>query len=298
MSAPDARAIPKDVQGRAGGDGHEPLDQSAIIGAVREDVRQTLRSGWIDPALESAAGQPVFFTAAWSAIRPNVGRSFLLLARALRTEATELLSSSRPAPDLRKRLDGELGEEELRRVEEAIRAAHAVTPKVQLVVHALLRAARRERMPGTGREEPPVRRGVPEWQRWMSFQPAPEDAWPVLEQATTVLGLPGPPATLRLLARWPAALTGLWDELGPRAATNGWAPAAHRLRRTVLAGIGSLPHAMELQWMALKERGFTEEARAELVEALAAHDAAMAHHTLIAAFAWQAFGSPEVGVEG
>jgi hypothetical protein len=282
----------------ASGEGHRPVDQTAIIGAVREDVRQTLRSGWIDPALEAAMAQPVFFTAAWSAIRPNVGRSFLLLARALRTDAVEILSSAPGIPDLRKRLDGELGEEELRRIEDAIRAVHAVTPKVQLVVHALLRVARRERMPGTGREEPPVRRGVPEWQRWMSFQPAPEDSWPILEDAGQALGLPLPPATLRLLARWPAALAGLWDELAPRAALDTWAGAAHRLRRTVLAGIGNLPHAMELQWMALKERGFTEDARQQLAERLAAHDAAMTNHTLIAAFAWLAFGSPEVGVEG
>jgi hypothetical protein len=296
MAVSGIHARGKDL--KVSGDGHAAVDQTAIIGAVREDVRQTLRSGWIDPSLEVAAAHPVFFTAAWSAIRPNVGRSFLLLARALRTDAVESLSSSKGAPDLRKRLDGELGEEELRRVEDAIRASHAVTPKVQLVVHALLRVARRERMPGTGREEPPVRRGVPEWQRWMSFQPAPEDSWPVLEDASEALGLPGPPATLRLMARWPAALTGLWDELGPRAASSAWAEAAQRLRRTVLAGIGNLPHAMELQWMALKERGFTDEALQQLTDRLAAHDAAMTHHTLIAAFAWLALGSPEVGVEG
>ena len=66
-----------------------------------------------------------------------------------------------------------------------------------------------DRIPGTGREEAPVRRGVPEWQRWMSFQPAPDETWPVLEQATEALGLTGLPAALRLLARWPAVLTGL-----------------------------------------------------------------------------------------
>lgn len=277
--------------------GARPIDQAAILGAVREDVRQTLRSGWIDPVLEAAAAQPVFFTAAWSAIRPNVGRSFLLLAKALRSEATEAVMAVN-MPDLRKRMDGQLGEEELRRIEDAVRAAHQVTPKVQLVVHALLRAVRRERLSGTGREEPPVRRGVPEWQRWMSFQPAPDEARPVLDEAGGVLELPAVPASLRLLARWPAALGGLWGELASRVRTTSWAAGAQRVRRTVLGGIGNLPHPVELQWMALKERGFSEEARASLAEVLASHDAAMAHHTLIAAFAWAAFGAPEVGVEG
>jgi hypothetical protein len=298
MAASGIHAHGTDSPGSPSKTARGPLDQAAIIGAVREDVRQTLRSGWIDPALEVAAAQPVFFTAAWSAIRPNVGRSFLLLARAMRTDAAESFTSISEPPDLRKRLDGELGEEELRRIEDAVRAAHQVTAKVQLVLHALLRAARRERMPGTGREEPPVRRGVPEWQRWMSFQPPPEETWLVLEEAAEELGLPGLPATLKLLARWPAALTSLSDELGPMSRTPGWTGAALRLRRTVLAGVGSLPHAMELQWMALKERGFTEEARAKLADTLAAHDAAMAHHTLVAAFAWLSFGAPEVGVEG
>jgi len=293
--APGIHASRKDLRDAVAGE-PRPVDQAAILGAVREDVRQTLRSGWVDIALEAAAAQPIFFTAAWSAIRPNVGRSFLLLAKALRSEATEALGAPSP-PDVRKRLDGELGEEELRRAEDAVRATHQVTPKVQLVVHALLRAVRRERVAGTGREEPPVRRGVPEWQRWMSFQPAPEEAWPVLEDAGEALGLPALPATLRLLARWPAALTSLWDELGPVVRSPVWTAGAQRVRRIMLAGIGNLPHPVELQWMALRERGFTEDSRARLAEALVAHDAAMAHHTMVAAFAWSAFGGPEVGVE-
>src|SRR5207237_1414202 len=178
----------KGVQDVAGGE-PRPIDQTAILGAVREDVRQTLRSGWVDAALEAAAGQPVFFTAAWSAIRPNVGRSFLLLAKALRAQA-------------------------------------------------------------------------------------PEEAWPVLEDAGEALGLPALPATMRLLARWPAALTGLWDELGPVVRSSAWTAGAQRVRRTMLAGIGSLPHPVELQWMALRERGFSEDSRARLADALAAHDAA------------------------
>src|SRR5436853_19356 len=127
MAAYGMRASGGDLQMGAPGD-LPPLHHAAILGAVREDVRQTLRSGWIDPALEAAAAEPVFFTAAWSVIRPNVGRSFLLVAKALRSEAIDALGAGGLA-DVRKRLDGELGEEELRRIEDAVRAAHQVTPK-------------------------------------------------------------------------------------------------------------------------------------------------------------------------
>src|SRR5205814_8472015 len=119
-------AFPRDLGAGVSGDGG-PVDQAAILGAVREDVRQTLRSGWIDPSIEAAAAQPVFFTAAWSAIRPNVGRSFLYLAKALRSEAADALAALGAVPDLRKRLNGELGEEELRRIEDALRASPQVT---------------------------------------------------------------------------------------------------------------------------------------------------------------------------
>src|SRR5205823_5661390 len=67
-------ASPRDLGKGIPADG-KSVDHAAILGAVREDVRQTLRSGWIDASIEVAAAQPVFFTAAWSAIRPNVGRS-------------------------------------------------------------------------------------------------------------------------------------------------------------------------------------------------------------------------------
>src|SRR5438128_11706547 len=33
----------------------ESADQVPILGAVREDIRQTLRTGWIDPALDAVA---------------------------------------------------------------------------------------------------------------------------------------------------------------------------------------------------------------------------------------------------
>src|SRR5438552_4087364 len=77
-----------------------PTDQAAVLGAVREDIRGTLRMAWLDPAIEAAAAWPVFFTAAWSAIRPNVGKSFTTLAATLRGEAVECLQSRFPVRDL------------------------------------------------------------------------------------------------------------------------------------------------------------------------------------------------------
>lgn len=291
-----------DSDERDAGDGKDgsntPVEVAAVLGAVRDDVRQTLRAAWLDPAVEAAAAYPVFFTAAWSAIRPNVGKSFLALARRLRSDAVEILRVGLDLPDLRKRLEGDLSDEEIRRIEESARAAHLTTAKAQIVVHALYRAVRRERIAGTGREEPPVRRGVPEWQRWMSFQPAPQNTRPILDEVMQDLVLPAPPVPLRLLARWPTALATLWDELRPIVRTRAWKAGTSRLRRLVLAGVSTLPHPVELQWTPLKARGFSEDDRLQLVEVLAAHDAAMPSQTLTSAFSWAAFGAPEIGVEG
>jgi hypothetical protein len=275
-----------------------PLEVTGVLGAVRDDVRQTLRTGWLDPGVDAAANYPVFFTAAWSAIRPNVGKSFLALARRLRSDAADVLRVGFELPDLRKRLDGHLSEEEIRRIEESTRAAHLATAKAQIVVHALHRAVRRDRISGTGREEPPIRRGVPEWQRWMSFQPASQNTWPILEQVVEEMALPTAPVPLRLLARWPAALASVWDDLAPLTRSKTWKGGASRLRRLVLAGMTTLPHPVELQWAALQARGFTEEERVELTGILAAHDSAMPAQTLASAFTWMVFGSPEIGVEG
>lgn len=274
-------------------------DAAAVLGAVREDVRQTLRAAWLDPALEAAAAYPLFFTAAWSAIRPNVGKSFLLLARSLRNEAVDGIRASMEPPNVRKQLESEMGDEELRRVEECVRAVHATTVKVQIVVHALHRAARRERIAGTGKEEPPVRRGVPDWQRWMAFQSGgTERSWPLLEEATLALRAPVPPVPIRLLWRWPVAAVPMWDHLRSHVNTEAWKARALRLRRMVIGGATTLPHPIDLQWGALRARGFTEDERMALAEVLAAHDSAMPANTLIAATAWMAIGCPDIGLEG
>ena len=280
-------------------DGHGPPDPSLILGAVQGDVQDTLRVAWIDPALEAATASPVFFTAAWSAIRPNVGKSFLNLARALRTDAVDAVRSSMQAvPQLRTQFEDEFSDDELRRIEDSARAAHLATAKTQIVVHALHRAIRGDRIAGTGGEEPPVRRGVPEWQRWLSgAQPTPDGARATLDDAVRTLGLVTPPAALRVIARWPAALSSAWTGLSPVAPNEAWKSGAGKLRRTVLAGMSTLPHPIELQWPALKARGFRDEERLQLEERLAAFDQEMPVHTLVAAYLWLAFGSPEIGSE-
>jgi hypothetical protein len=273
------------------------VNPAAVLGAVREDIRQTLRCGWVDPSLEAAASSPAFFTAAWSAIRPNVGKSFLVLARAVRTEAVDAVRTRFGPPDLRSRLQSDLSYEEIRRAGESARAAHLAAAKVQIVVHALSRSVRRERVGGTGQEESPVRRGVPDWQRWMSFQPASDAALKVLGEVVSAGGFRAPPTSLRLMARWPAALEAVSGELMPSLQTEHWMAVTGRLRRMVLAGISTLPHPVELQWGALTARGFTEDDREVLADVLVAHDASMAAQTLTAAFTWAALGSPEIGTE-
>jgi hypothetical protein len=298
MTVYPARAEERGDQGNGGSASSTPVEMGVVLGAVREDVRQTLRTGWLDPGLEAAARYPVFFTTAWSAIRPNVGKSFLALSRRLRSEAADVLRVAFDLPDLRKRLDGDLREEAMRRIEESTRAAHLATAKAQIVVHALYRAVRKDRLSGTGREEPPIRRGIPEWQRWMSFQPAAQTVPQILLDVEDHMAVPSAAVPLRLLARWPSALSALWDELRPAARTEAWKGGAARLRRLVLAGMATLPHPVELQWSALVARGFSEDERLELAAVLAEHDTAMPTQTLTSAFSWLAFGAPEIGVEG
>ncbi|HEY1330354.1 MAG TPA: hypothetical protein VGH10_02640 [Actinomycetota bacterium] len=270
----------------------------AVLGAVRDDIRQTLRVAWIDPSIEAvAAASPVFFTAAWSAIRPNVGRSFLRLSRALRSLAAESVRASMDPPDLRKSLERRVSQEEIRRLGEAARAGQASAAKVLIVVTALLRAARREPTAGTGQEEPSLRRGIPDWQRWMSIEQEAERSRPVLERAARRLGSPEAPGALRLFARWPEALAPLWKGMEPNLQSDAWTASSTKLRRTVRAGLASLPHPIDLQWPALYERGLTDADRRRLAELVASHERASPSHTLAAAFAWLSFGAPEVGLE-
>jgi hypothetical protein len=242
------------------------------------------------------AREPVFFAAAWSAIRPSIGRSFLLLARKIRDQGSAA-ARALGARDLLPDLVPVMGPEQAVRASEASRAAHLAAAKTQIVLHLFLRAARRERTRGTGREEPPSRRGVPEWQRWMSVLPSPDGEQPWLHHASQRLGTVDAPPALRPFARWPAALETLWRDLDPVVDSSGWRRGATQLRRSLLVGLDVLPHPVELQWAALRERGLDEAGRLRVIEILEASDGPAAGQTLASAFAWIAFGSTELGQE-
>jgi hypothetical protein len=61
--------------------------------------------------------------------------------------------------------------------------------------------------------------------------------------------------------------------------------------------VDTLPHPVDLQWPALRDRGISEDERLALADMLAGHDRSMAEQTLVAAFAWLAMGAPDIGVE-
>ena len=133
--------------------------------------------------------------------------------------------------------NGELSEDELHRVEATVKAAHLATVKVQVVVHAFYRAVRRDLPPSTGVEEPPIRRGVPDWQRWMSFPPMAPEAQALLDEAGVAFGTGEPPPPLRLLTRWPAAAQVAWRELKRVRGTEPWKTGASSLRRRQLPAL-------------------------------------------------------------
>jgi hypothetical protein len=183
-------------------------------------------------------------------------------------------------------------------VGESARAAHLAAAKTQIVLHLFLRAARRERTRGTGQEEPPSRRGVPEWQRWMAAQPAADGSEPTLARARERFGTIDAPPALRPFARWPTALEALWEQLEPVIGSSEWRLGTTAIRRSLLTGIEALPHPVSLQWAALYERGFDEPARRRVVELMEAVDDHAAGQTVASAFAWSAFGAQDLGQEG
>jgi hypothetical protein len=138
---------------------------------------------------------------------------------------------------------------------------------------------------------------VPEWQRWLSVLPTPDPARDVLLRARDRLGTPDSPAALRPFARWPSALDAIWSGMDPVLDSPEWAIGAAAVRRTLLGGLGALPHPVELQWGVLHERGFGDGARRRVVDQLEAYDASAAGQTLAAAYAWRAVGAPDLGQE-
>jgi hypothetical protein len=268
--------------------------EPALVDVVRDDIRQTLRVGWLHPAIEAAAAQPLFLAAAWSSIRPNVGRTFDLIASDVRASAVRSVRALGRVPDLRADLERTRRPADLERMTAAVTAAQFASARNQVAVHLLTSAARGEQVGGTGEEEPPSRRGTPHWQRWMS------SAHPIalpsirLDQAERAMGTPTAPPVLRLLAQWPEVLEGTWAALRPLVADDAWRKAVTRLDWVVRAGVRRLPHEVSLQWQALRTRGVSEDDRQELVRILGAHDRSMPASTLTSAFVWLAFAEPGI----
>ena len=100
-----------------------PHSEEAILGAVLDDLRSTLRVGWVDPALRAVASEPIFLAAAWSATRPNVTRSFAAGADRLQRKAVESVRRTVRPSDLSGWVRTELSGIERERL---IRTAHTV----------------------------------------------------------------------------------------------------------------------------------------------------------------------------
>jgi hypothetical protein len=184
--------------------------------------------------------------------------------------------------------------EDADRVIRTIRAMHHGLPKVYLVVQAWARLARRQRIPGTGREEVPARRGVPSWQEGVIVPGTiGPDAAGLLETVTGALDLTGLPSSLLALTPVPAYLEWASRDLGDRATSGAWNSALVALRRGVTSGIEAFPHPMDLQWDALAARGLTEERRQLLADHLRDAAAIMPVNVLIASFLCVALGGPE-----
>ena len=264
----------------------------SLVPAVLRDVRETLQMRWVDSAVARAAEYPVFFTAAWSAIRPNVGPMFLAAARTIRDHADEGVAA---APEADHREWGRLakvGEDELEEIATTFRAFRESSPKAAIVVHALARAARGRPAGGSGVEEAPPKRGVPPWHPHVALA-APEELSKTLDEATRRLKADEPPDVLLALSRWPGYATRAWRDAKRATSTPEWSKAQVRIRRAIAEAVRGLPHVISLQWSALKDRGFTEEERRDVGDLLARHDAATPAAILLSAYLWRAAGSPQ-----
>jgi hypothetical protein len=272
--------------------------QDQILAAVLDDVRSTLRVGWIDPALKTLASEPSFLTAAWAATRPNVTRSFATGAERLQAEA---LASARevirPA-DLSSWSRTELGGIDRERLVRTTQALHHSAARIYLVVQAWAVLARRQDIPGTGKEEPPAKRGLPSWQEGLSGRPRAisEEAEALIDDTTVALGLSATPHALVAAASWPHYLELLAGDLRS-ADAEGWRQAVVGLRRVASEVLTRLPHPMALQWDVLERKGLTEERRVIIADHLTAATAAMPANALIAAAMWCSLGEPEISSE-
>jgi hypothetical protein len=265
---------------------------------VLDDVRTTLRVGWIDPALKTLTFEPDFLTAAWAATRPNVTKTFAAGAERLQAEALESARAVVRPADVSGWARTELGGVDRERLVRTAQAFHHSGARVYLVVQAWAVLARRQDIPGTGKEESPAKRGVPSWQESLSSgsRTVSAEAEALVDDTTVALGLSSTPGSLLAAAGWPHYLELLAGDL--RAAdAERWREAVLALRRTASEVLGSLPHPMALQWDVLERKGITEERRAVVADHLTAATAAMPANALIAAAMWCSLGTPETPSE-
>jgi hypothetical protein len=260
-----------------------PSREEAIVYAVLDDMRHTLRMGWVDLAISSVASQPLFFTTAWSATRPNVTRSFASGAEQVRTVSLDavregLATADSLAPDTASE------SVDLERLRRTIQAIHCIAPRVLLVIQAWAIMARRQRLPGTGLEEPPAKRGVPGWQEGILSLPrsVPSQSEALLDEATVALNVVFTPPALQVVALSPHRLERVWRGLSGAARTAEWNQAIMSIRRVAASVLRSLPHPMDLQWDVLPRRGLTEDRRQALADHLAAMAASMPVSVLVA----------------
>ena len=273
--------------------------QDAILNAVLDDVRNTLRVGWVDPALRTLAFEPVFLSAAWAATRPNVTRTFAAGAERLQREAVEVARSVIKPADVSEWTRTELSGIERERLYRTAQALHHSAARVYLVVQAWAVLARRQDLPGTGKEESPAKRGIPSWQEGISGLPrsvSPE-AEALVDDATVALGLSTTPSTLTVAASWPHYLDLLTGDLRAGAALDSWRSSLMGLRRSAADILTGLPHPMDLQWDVLERKGFTEERRTVVADHLTAATSAMPANAVIAASMWLSLGEPEIPSE-
>jgi hypothetical protein len=304
--------------------GSRTARDDAILFAVMDDMRHTLRTFWVDPALRSVSSHPLFFAAAWAATKPNMTRSFALGTERLRlatVEAVQSIHSAGPAaPDgngwatvpAATGAKGSAGAPvapgptgpalealtaaERERLVRTVQAVHNASAKVAVVLQAWTALALRRRLPGTGQEEPPAKRGIPSWQEELGTMPRSlaSEAEALVDDATIGLGLTATPTSLRAIAAWPRFLEESWRRLLPATRSMQWTEAAARLGRGTTDVLRTLPHPMDLQWDVLGKRGLTEAGRQALIDHLAMLGASMPINMLVAAHLWLVLGSPEL----
>jgi hypothetical protein len=269
--------------------------QDAILYAILDDVRTTLRMGWVDPAIRAVSSNQVFFAAAWSATRPNVTRSFALGAERLRSAALAVIRDALPPADHRPFFEPAVPASERERAERTMLALHWGASRVLLVVQAWAILARRQRIDGTGVEESPAKRGIPAWQEGLVAVPrsVTPEAEALLDDATVAIGVVGTPPALQTAAQWPHYLEGAWRELQPLVQSREWQQSLLSLRRVAAEVLRSLPHPMDLQWDVLSRRGLPEKDRAPLADHLTALAAAMPVALLVATYLAEALGTTE-----